>query len=345
MIVPRFQALLAHGLLAQAVLAAGIVSAQEWKSGVEWREPPVVAPGENGQPPSDAIVLFNGTDLSQWEGGERWLVRDGAAVARGGDIRTRQSFGDIQLHIEWAAPAEVEGQGQGRGNSGVFLMGLYEVQILDSYNNATYFDGQAASIYKQTPPMANAMRPPGQWNSYDIIFSAPEFRVNGALRKPAYVTVIHNGVLVLNHFEILGSTGFTAAPSYAAHAERGPIALQFHGNPVQFRNIWVRELHPPVGHRAGAPYNVERKPQRRKRIEETTGPGAAPESKPDSKPESKPDSKPEAKADSKPQAPPDLKPEAKADTRPEARKEFKPEEVVLDDLADRSAQELAERLW
>jgi hypothetical protein len=233
--------------------------AQEWKSGVEWQEPAVAVPGEtSGAPPSDAIVLFDGTNLSQWEGGDQWLVAEGVAIPRGGEIRTKQSFGDIQLHIEWAPPAEIEGEGQGRGNSGIFLMGQYEVQILDSYHNPTYFDGQAASIYKQTPPLVNAMRRPGEWNTYDIIFTAPEFRVNGTVSQPAYVTVIHNGVVALNHFEILGSTSYTEAPTYKAHAEKAPFSLQFHGDPVQFRNIWVREIKPAVGQRVGAPFNVGR---------------------------------------------------------------------------------------
>jgi hypothetical protein len=224
---------------------------------VEWSRPPVVAPGEtNHEAPSDAIVLFDGTNLAQWEGGDKWLVEDGVAVPREGEIVSKQAFGDIQLHVEWAAPEEIRGSGQGRGNSGIFLMGQYEVQVLDSYQNETYFDGQAAAIYKQTPPMANAMRKPGEWNTYDILFTAPQFRVNGTLSKPAYVTVIHNGVVVLNHFEILGSTGFTEAPSYRAHAEKGPISIQYHNDPVRFRNIWVRELTAPSGQRTRTPYNV-----------------------------------------------------------------------------------------
>ncbi|MGE3777788.1 MAG: DUF1080 domain-containing protein [Pirellulaceae bacterium] len=239
--------------------AVGGLGGQEWKSGVEWKEPPIVHPGKTDNlPPSDAVVLFNGEDLSQWEGGDKWLVKDGVAIPQGGEIRTKQAFGDVQLHLEWAAPLEIEGEGQGRGNSGVFLMGLYEVQVLDSYNNTTYFDGQAGAIYKQTPPMVNAMRRPGEWNTYDILFTAPRFRVNGMLSQPAYITVIHNGIVVLNHFELLGSTGFTEAPRYVPHAEKAPIALQFHNDPVQFRNIWVRELTPPVGYRAGPPYNLER---------------------------------------------------------------------------------------
>ena len=234
--------------------------AQEWKSGIEWPAPPVVTPGPTSSgAPSDAIILFDGTNLLEWEGGERWRVEDGVAIPQEGEITTKKSFRDIQLHLEWSAPSEIKGQGQGRGNSGVFLMGEYEVQILDSYQNTTYFDGQAASIYKQTPPMVNAMRRPGEWNTYDIIFTAPEFRTHGALLKPAYVTVIHNGVLVLNHFEIHGSSGYTQAPSYKPHADEGSISLQFHGDAVRFRNIWVRPFKSPVGRRVSPPFNVEKK--------------------------------------------------------------------------------------
>ena len=238
----------------------GLVNAQEWKSGVTWSEPPVVAPGDTDRSaPSDAIVLFDGTNLSKWEGGDKWLVEDGEAIPQEGEIVSKQTFGDIQLHVEWSSPDEIKGSGQGRGNSGIFLMRKYEVQVLDSFQNETYFDGQAAAIYKQTPPMANAMRKPGEWNTYDILFNAPEFHVNGSLRKPAYVTVIHNGVVVLNHFEILGNTGYTEAPAYEPHAEKAPISIQFHNDPVRFRNIWVRELKPAIGHRTGAPFNLEPK--------------------------------------------------------------------------------------
>ena len=235
--------------------------AQEWKSGVEWPEPSVVTPGAtNGSAPSDAIILFDGTNLLEWNDGDRWLVKDGVAFPQEAKISTKRSFGDVQLHLEWAAPTKIEGAGQGRGNSGVFLMDKYEVQVLDSYQNSTYFDGQAAAIYKQTPPLVNAMQRPGEWNSYDIIFAAPKFRTNGALLKPAYVTVIHNGVLVLNHFELLGSTGYTEAPHYTPHAEEGPISLQFHGDAVQFRNIWVRPIKPMLGRRVSPPFKLEKTP-------------------------------------------------------------------------------------
>lgn len=210
--------------------------------------PPKVTPGKNMTPPSDAIVLFDGKDLSKWVSADgsaaKWEVKDGAAtVVRGtGTITSKQSFGDMQLHIEWRAPSTVVGDGQGRGNSGIFLMSKYEVQVLDCYDNVTYSNGQTASIYKQHVPLANACLPPGEWQTYDIIFDAPVFDEKGNLRRPAYVTVIHNGVLALNHAEIRGSTQYKGLPSYEAHDAKMPIVLQDHGNPVSFRNIWVREL-------------------------------------------------------------------------------------------------------
>lgn len=226
------------GLFGLGVLAHG----EEWISGKIWQEPPVVTPGQNGGPPSDAIVLFDGTDLSQWEGGENWIVENGYAIARQNGITSKQKFGDIQLHLEFATPEVIEGSGQGRGNSGVYLMGRYEVQILDSYENPTYYDGQCGAIYKQHPPLVNASRKPGEWQTYDIIFTAPRFAEDGTLLKPAYVTVIHNGVVVQNHFEIEGTTAWHEPPKYTPHGEKEPIHIQFHGNPVKFRNIWVREL-------------------------------------------------------------------------------------------------------
>ena len=239
------------------LLLSSTAPAQEWKSGVEWQEPPVVTPGKrNSDAPSDATVLFDGTNLSEWTNGEAWLIKNNVAIPQKTDIFSNRHFGDIQLHVEWSAPKVIESEGQGRGNSGVFLMGLYEVQVLDSYQNLTYFDGQAAGIYKQTPPMANAMRQPGQWNTYDIFFTAPRFRTNGDLEKSGYLTVMHNGVLVQNHFELLGPTNYTTAPHYVPHAETGPIKLQFHHDAVRYRNIWVRELTPVKGHRVSAPFNL-----------------------------------------------------------------------------------------
>lgn len=228
-----------------AVLAAIAVQgffAQEWKSGKVWPKPKVIDPGPPGGPPSDAIVLFDGKDLSQWEGGEKWLIEDGVATVRGGGITTKQAFGDCQLHLEWAAPAEVKGQGQGRGNSGVYLMGRYEVQILDSYQNETYYDGQCGAVYKQYPPLVNACRKPGEWQTYDIIFTAPRFSADGKLQRPAYLTVLHNGVLIQNHVELEGSTAWDRPPEYTAHPAKLPIHIQDHRNPVRFRNIWIREL-------------------------------------------------------------------------------------------------------
>jgi hypothetical protein len=210
-------------------------------------EPRKVDPGEGTNPPSDAIVLFNGYDLSPWEsvkGGEaKWKMKDATlTVAPGtGAIKTKQEFGDIQLHIEWRSPTKVKGKGQGRGNSGLFLMETYEIQILDSYDNRTYSNGQAGSVYKQTPPLVNAMRAPGDWQTYDVIFMAPVFRENGTLSRPATVTVIHNGVLVQNNTVITGPTEYKGLPVYKAHGKKS-IMLQDHGNPVSFRNIWVREL-------------------------------------------------------------------------------------------------------
>ena len=263
--------------------ASGSLSAQEWKSGIEWQEPPLVTPGSTDDaPPSDAIVLFDGTNLDAWHNGEKWKVQDGVAIPQETAITSKQNFGDIQLHLEWSAPTEIRGEGQGRGNSGCYLMGLYEVQVLDSFENPTYFDGQAGSIYKQTPPLANAMRKPGEWNYYDIIFNAPRFRSNGDVVKPGYVTLIQNGVLMLNHFELEGPTSFVEAPHYKPHAETGPISLQFHGDAVKFRNIWVREIKPPTGRRVSAPFNLDQK----KKKEEP-------------KPEEKPETKPEPAAEEK----------------------------------------------
>jgi hypothetical protein len=224
------------------LLTAVAFAQREYKSGKVWPEPKVVEPGAtDNDPPSDAIVLFDGKDLSKWEGGDQWKIENGVATVRGGSIQTKQPFGDCQLHIEWASPEKVSGSGQGRGNSGVYLMGHYEIQILDSYQNHTYPDGSAGSLYKQSPPLVNVSRKPGEWQSYDIIFTAPRFK-DGKLAKPGYVTVLHNGVLVQNHFEIEGTSAWDSAPAYEPHAEKLPLHLQNHGNPVRFRNIWIREL-------------------------------------------------------------------------------------------------------
>ncbi len=228
--------------LTSVVLHSSSSFGGEYLSGIEWAEPAIVTPGATaGAAPSDAVILFDGTDASAWQGADRWQVADGALVAGKGMISTKQAFGDCQVHIEWASPAAATGTGQGRGNSGLFF-GPYEIQILDSYDNTTYFDGQAAAIYKQTPPLVNAMRKPGEWNTYDVIWQAPRFSAEGRLERPATVTVLHNGVLVQNHFELLGDTPYNRPPRYKPHPPEQPIRLQDHNNPVQFRNIWVRPI-------------------------------------------------------------------------------------------------------
>jgi len=228
-------------LICSTLIGATLV--KEWKSGIPWLEPVVVTPGDGSTPPSDAVVLFDGKDLSKWDAGKGWTVQDGYAQAGGeGGITSKQAFGDCQLHIEWATPAEVKGEGQGRGNSGVYMMNKYELQILDSYENKTYFDGQCGAIYKQYPPLVNACRKPGEWQRYDIIFTAPRFCESGDLKSPAYMTVFQNGVLIQNHVEIQGNTFWASPPSYEKHAEKLPIHIQNHGNPIRIRNVWVREI-------------------------------------------------------------------------------------------------------
>jgi len=233
-----------------------LVPGQKWHVHDRSRpHPPVVTPPMPPRehppaPPSDAVVLFDGTDLNGWttrrKGKSRpagWKVEDGYAevVPGGGGIWSKQEFGDCQIHLEWAAPTPPNGRAQGRGNSGVFLMGRYEVQVLDNYQNPTYADGHAGAVYGQHPPMANACRPPGQWQTYDIVFEAPRF-ADDRLERPAYVTVFHNGVLVQAHTEILGPTRWRKAPKYHPHPPKGPLMLQEHGNPVRYRNVWVRPL-------------------------------------------------------------------------------------------------------
>jgi hypothetical protein len=213
-------------------------------------QPPLVTPGtfsELATPPSDAIVLFDGKDLSQWRdkktgGPVAWTVEDGVAVSAKGDIETTNEFGDLQLHLEFREPTPPRGDGQGRGNSGVFLMGRYEIQVLDCYSNLTYADGATAGIYGQHPPLANACRPPGEWQTYDLIFNVPHFDAAGKLLTPAYVTVIHNGVVAQNHQAIRGATNWRVPGKYTPTGPTGPIALQYHNNPVAFRNIWVRPV-------------------------------------------------------------------------------------------------------
>lgn len=229
------------------------LQADEYLNGIKWEEPKIVTVDKNGVP-SDAKVLFDGTDLSQWENTDNWKLVDGAMVSGKGDVRTKDAFGDCQLHIEWSAPTPAKGSGQGRGNSGVFLMNTYEIQVLDSYDNQTYFDGQAGAIYKQTPPQVNATRPPGEWNVYDIFWTAPRFADDGSLESPAYITAVHNGVLILNHFELKGDTPFNRPPHYKKHADKLPIRLQDHGNPVRFRNIWIRDIAAAKGEQSRKPF-------------------------------------------------------------------------------------------
>lgn len=228
--------------------------------GTDWKvhdgdrpQPRVVTPGnlstrDAATPPSDAIVLFDGSSLDAWEsvkegGPAKWeLLGDGTmrVVSKTGNIQTKQHFGDVQLHVEWAAPTEITGDSQGRGNSGVFMMGLYEIQVLDGYENPTYADGITAAIYGQSPPLVNACCKPGEWHIYDILWTAPRFD-GDALKSPAYITVLHNGVVVQNHWEMLGRT-VPRVPVYDDPVETGPIVLQDHKDLVSFRNIWVREL-------------------------------------------------------------------------------------------------------
>lgn len=216
--------------------------------------PKLVTPGKTpSDAPSDAIVLYNGKDVEQWQkekgGAPGWKIdKDGAlTVVKGsGNIATKQGFGDCQLHIEWRSPAAIAGASQSRGNSGIFLMGQYELQVLDSYNNPTYVNGQAGSMYKQYAPLVNACRKPGEWQSYDVIFMAPRFFSDGKLQSPARITVLHNGVLVQNNVEIKGHTEWIGQPKYSAHKDKEPLVLQDHGmdggNPMSYRNIWIREL-------------------------------------------------------------------------------------------------------
>ena len=213
----------------------------EWKHGLEFSEPEIVDPGSPSGAPADAIILFDGQDMSGWEGGDTWVVEQGYGIVTT-TATTKQGFGDCQLHLEFATPSEIEGEGQGRGNSGVYFMSQYEVQILDSYDNTTYYDGQCGAIYKQHPPLVNASRKPGEWQTYDIIFTAPRFEADGTLQSPAYFTVLHNGVLVQNHAELKGGTYWEQPPKYESHADRLPLLLQYHKNPVRFRNIWIRDL-------------------------------------------------------------------------------------------------------
>ncbi|MGF6492579.1 hypothetical protein ABIE56_000734 [Luteibacter sp. 621] len=245
-----------------AVLVAGTSAAwaqTDPKATEQWEPvPKVVTPGNpNSAPPSDAVVLFGGKDISQWEASKdhspaHWKVHDGILTVdkTSGNIQTKQKFKSYQLHLEWQVPKDITGEGQGRGNSGVFLASTgpgdegYEVQIMDSFNNPTYVNGQAGSVYKQAAPLVNAMRKPGEWQTYDIVWTAPVFAADGTVKTPAYVTLFHNGVLVQNHTELAGETFYIGKPKYNPYTE-APIKLQAHGDhsqPISFRNIWVRPL-------------------------------------------------------------------------------------------------------
>ena len=232
------------------LIAANIYS-QEWTHEMTeyWEpEPAKVIPGTGTNPPSDAIILFDGTSLDEWidDDGEtpKWKVEDGTVtvVPKTGSMTTRRAFGDCQLHVEFSCPPEDTGTSQQKGNSGVVMQGRYEIQVLDNYENKTYVNGQCASVYKQYPPLVNACKPPGEWQTYDIIYTAPRFRENGILFTPGYVTIIHNGVLVQNHVEIRGRVKYIGLPEYQPHNLKEPLMLHNHTDSVKFRNIWIREL-------------------------------------------------------------------------------------------------------
>jgi hypothetical protein len=259
--IGRYAALVALALAPMCFLPAAAQTPQgDPKDTEQWEPvPPIVTPGARADaPPSDAIVLFDGRNLDQWVNTKDhapagWKLGRGVMTVDKsvGNIETKQLFKNYQLHLEWLVPKGITGEGQLRGNSGVFLAstapgdGGYEVQILDSWKNKTYVNGQAASIYKQSPPLVDAMRPPGEWQTYDIVWTAPVFASDGTVKTPAYVTVFHNGVLVQNHYQLTGETRYIGQPSYRPY-DRAPIKLQAHGDPsapISFRNIWVRELN------------------------------------------------------------------------------------------------------
>ena len=225
----------------------------EWRMAIEWPRPKVVDPGpaaERPAPiPADAVVLFDGHDMSAWQNGDDWKVADGVVTVGKGQIVSKQGFGDCQVHVEFRLPSPATGKGQGRGNSGVFLMGKYEIQVLDSFEDGsdgplTYPDGQCGALYKQRPPAVNACRKPGEWQSYDILFTRPRFAADGTLDTPGRISVVHNGIAIHSNAEILGETFWHQPPGYQQHPDTLPLAIQDHGNPVQFRSIWVRPFEP-----------------------------------------------------------------------------------------------------
>jgi Domain of Unknown Function (DUF1080) len=250
-------------LLSPRVLLVGVVllsvpgvgapaPAKRYLHGITWPEPPVVTPGEGSKAPSDAIVLFDGKNFDEWEGAKGWKADADGGFTVKGLIKTKKNFGDVQLHLEFASPKPPKGKDQDRGNNGVGLMDArYEIQVLDSYDNKTYPEGQCAAVYNQRPPMVNASRKPGEWQTYDIIFTAPRFGKDGKVTRPAFVTVLHNGVVVQNHTEVKGSTFYDQENKYSKHADKLPIVLMWHGDPVRFRNIWAREIKELVGKPGG----------------------------------------------------------------------------------------------
>ncbi|MGD0001962.1 MAG: DUF1080 domain-containing protein [Bryobacteraceae bacterium] len=240
-------------LTSAAVIACAasvpLIQLLQWKPGDHNRPAPVhVTPALPGKAPSDAVSLFNGNDLLNWQDAKgqpvQWRVGDGYFEVKpnSGDIMTRQPFGDAQLHVEWLSPDPPHGTDQEPGNSGVYLMSRYEIQVLESYANTTYPDGQAGAVYCQYPPLVNPALPPGQWQTYDIVWHGPRFSAGGALEQPATVTVLWNGVLVQDHVTLTGPTDWLKRPPYKAHALKEPLLLQDHGSPVRYRNVWVREL-------------------------------------------------------------------------------------------------------
>jgi hypothetical protein len=262
--MPHAASVILWGVLFVTGLPASATAQSQWKAHDMSRpRPRIVDPGpEPGAAPvpADAIVLFDGTDLSQWgarAGGDAgWTLGDGYFEVKpgAGDIRTRRGFGDVQLHIEWSAPTGSDLGGQDRGNSGIYLMEHYEIQILDSHENETYADGQAAAVYGQHPPLVNAMRPPGHWQSYDIVFRRPRFGIAGELAQNARVTLLHNGIVVQDAAKIWGPAGWLEMGRARPHADRLPIVLQDHGSAVRFRNIWLRELRETPPPRPPADY-------------------------------------------------------------------------------------------
>ncbi len=242
------------GVFGLLLLVAAYAPAQRFLHGIIWPEPPLVTPGDYAthSAPSDAIVLFDGKNFDAWKGAKKSTIDADGGFTVHEALETKQAFGDCQLHVEFAEPTPPKGKGQGRGNNGIGLMGArYEIQVMDSYENPTYFEGQCAAVYNQHPPMVNASRKPGEWQTYDIVFTAPHFTEDGKVAKPGYVTVFHNGVVVQNHTEIKGSTFYDRENVYEKHPDKLPLVLMYHGDPVRFRNIWIREVKELVGKEGG----------------------------------------------------------------------------------------------